>query len=76
MMSQSAEGGAAVVREWYANDPWYCTRVSQNTTRQELQLRACACTCGWVALTAGDRDEISDVTKVLMEDMLLANYTD
>ena len=73
-MSQSAESGAAVVRELYTTNPWYCTR--ENTTRQELQLRACACTCGWVALTAGDRDEVSDVTKVLMEDMLLANYTD
>jgi len=52
------------------------TQVSQNTTRYELLLGACAFTCDWKRSEGGRRGEVSYVKKLFMENMLLGNYTD
>ena len=67
-MSQSAECSAAFVPDG--------TKVTQNTARHELVLQACAFTYGWKRSEGGRRGEVSYVKKLLMENILLADYTD
>jgi hypothetical protein len=66
-MSQSAECGAAF-------DPGK-TKVTQNTARYELLLRACAFTYDWKRSEGGRLGEVSYVKKLFMQNILLADFT-
>ena len=66
-MSQSVECCAAFVTGR--------TQVTQNTARYELLLRTCAFTYGWKRSEGGPRGEVSYVKKLVMENILLADFT-
>jgi len=74
-MSQSAESGAAVVRNG--------TRLIHGTVHEYQKTRlGMSCSYSHARVPklgrndGGGRGHVSYVTKVFMEDMLLANYTD
>ena len=50
-------------------------QFTQNTARYELLLRACAFTYGWKRSEGGRRGEVCYVKKLLMENILLADFT-